>query len=69
MRLASKIFLTSALVVVVLAVVGVLSLRAVGRLAENGVPRGDQRVAAQDQAAGMLPRAGLRLAQRKGPCL
>jgi hypothetical protein len=33
MRLASKIFLTSALVVVVLAVVGVLSLRAVGRLA------------------------------------
>jgi signal transduction histidine kinase len=33
MRLASKMFLTSALVVVVLAVVGVLSLRAVGRLA------------------------------------
>jgi signal transduction histidine kinase len=33
MRLASKIFLTSALVVMVLAVVGVLSLRAVGRLA------------------------------------
>jgi two-component system, NtrC family, sensor histidine kinase GlrK len=33
MRLASKIFLTSALVVVVLAGVGVLSLRAVGRLA------------------------------------
>jgi HAMP domain-containing protein len=33
MRLASKIFLTSAVVVVVLGVVGVLSLRAVGRLA------------------------------------
>ena len=33
MRLASKIFLTSAVVVVVLAIVGVLSLRAVGRLA------------------------------------
>jgi signal transduction histidine kinase len=33
MRLASKMFLTSALVVAVLAVVGVLSLRAVGRLA------------------------------------
>jgi signal transduction histidine kinase len=33
MRLASKMFLTSAMVVVVLAVVGVLSLRAVGRLA------------------------------------
>ena len=33
MRLASKIFLTSAVVIVVLAVVGVLSLRAVGRLA------------------------------------
>src|SRR5262245_43665079 len=33
MRLASKMFLTSALVVVVLGVVGVLSLRAVGRLA------------------------------------
>ena len=33
MRLASKMFLTSALVVVVLAAVGVLSLRAVGRLA------------------------------------
>ena len=33
MRLATKVFLTSALVVVVLAVVGVLSLRAVGRLA------------------------------------
>ncbi len=32
MRLASKIFLTSALVIVVLAGVGVLSLRAVGRL-------------------------------------
>src|SRR5206468_4789993 len=33
MRLASKIFLTSAVVVVVLAGVGVLSLRAIGRLA------------------------------------
>jgi signal transduction histidine kinase len=33
MRLASKIFLTSAMVVVVLGAVGVLSLRAVGRLA------------------------------------
>src|SRR5882672_3165829 len=33
MRLASKIFLTSAVVVVVLAIVGVLSLRALGRLA------------------------------------
>src|SRR5262249_48998096 len=33
MRLASKIFLTSAVVVVVLGVVGILSLRAVGRLA------------------------------------
>jgi hypothetical protein len=33
MRLASKIFLTSAVVVVLLGVVGVLSLRAVGRLA------------------------------------
>ena len=33
MRLASKIFLTSAAVVVVLGAVGVLSLRAVGRLA------------------------------------
>src|SRR5213594_1915785 len=33
MRLASKIFLTSAVVVVVLGVVGVLGLRAVGRLA------------------------------------
>src|SRR3989304_2307824 len=32
MRLGSKIFLTSALVIVVLAGVGVLSLRAVGRL-------------------------------------
>lgn len=32
MRLASKIFLTSALVIVVLAGVGVLSLRAIGRL-------------------------------------
>src|SRR5439155_20836253 len=33
MRLASKIFLTSAAVVVVLGAVGVLSLRAIGRLA------------------------------------
>ena len=33
MRLASKIFLTSAVVVLVLAAVGLLSLRAVGRLA------------------------------------
>src|SRR5262250_2555551 len=33
MRLASKRFLTSAVVVVVLGVVGILSLRAVGRLA------------------------------------
>src|SRR3989442_9794886 len=33
MRLASKIFLTSAVVVVVLGMVGVLSLRAIGRLA------------------------------------
>ena len=32
MRLASKIFLTSALVIVVLAVVGALSLRAIDRL-------------------------------------
>ena len=32
MRLASKIFLTSSLVIVVLAAVGILSLGAVGRL-------------------------------------
>ena len=46
MRLASKIFLTSAMVVVVLGVVGVLSLRAVGPGSVPSIAEIEQRYAA-----------------------
>jgi len=52
MQLASKIFLTSALVIVVLAGVGVLSLRAVGRLASVNREITTQTVPALRLAAG-----------------
>ncbi len=52
MRLASKIFLTSALVIVVLAGAGILSLRAVGRLASVNREITTQTVPALRLAAG-----------------
>ena len=58
MRLASKIFLTSALVIVVLGAVGALSLRAVDRLvdvnrdiATRAVPAMQAAVSARDSGS------------------
>lgn len=58
MRLAPKIFLTSAVVVVVLAAVGLLSLRAVGRLVSVNREITDHAVPAVQLASGLREAMG-----------